>query len=115
MHMDYHATDRMGATVDAPDLAAMRELLCSLEGKDEEHPDVSLTHGSGWTLSVHAGGLVVWENIETDEGAMHTHVSLERALAMWQLLAQGRVDEVGALGWLPGYGTPRQRPWWKIW
>jgi hypothetical protein len=51
-----------------PPIARLRELLQSLDIDDKEHPDVALTHESGWCLSAFPSGLLVWENDETNSG-----------------------------------------------
>ena len=66
--MSYFAYDRMGNTVVSPDEAAMSALLGSLAAPDPEHPDVSLSHESGWCASVFGSGLVILENVEPPEG-----------------------------------------------
>jgi hypothetical protein len=33
----------------------------------EEHPDIAVSHESGWTLSAFPSGLLVRENVEADE------------------------------------------------
>lgn len=45
---------------DPPD-EAVRVLLDELDTADAEHPDVAVSHESGWTLSAFRGGRLVWE------------------------------------------------------
>lgn len=104
--MTFHATERYGATIDEPSVEQMRVLLQSLPHDDDEHPDVSLTHETEWCIGAFPGGLVTFENLETDEGPFHLlDVPPERVLELWQLLAAGRIDELRRLAWEPGYGN----------
>jgi hypothetical protein len=51
--MTYHTTDRWGVMEHDAPAVRFAELLDSLEeSDDQEHPEVGLTHESGWTLSV---------------------------------------------------------------
>lgn len=103
--MTYHAYNRMGAAVVGPSEAAMKELLASLDPSDAEHPDVSLTHESGWCVSIFASGLAVLENVESGEGPWHMEgVSSRTALDLWRQLASGEVEQLKGLRWVPGYG-----------
>lgn len=76
------------------------------EADDAEHPDVSVTHESGWALSAFSSGLVVWENIEGDGPAVH-RASMDRVEVrrLFGLLASDDVEAVAAMAWEPGYGT----------
>jgi hypothetical protein len=82
----------------------MREILTELDAEDIEHPGVSLTHESEWSLGAYPTGLLTWENIAADDEPRHMNgVSRERVLELWAKLAEGRIAEVEAEPWLPGY------------
>ena len=84
----------------------MRQLLGSLVAEDPEHPDVSLSHESGWSLSAHHGGLIVFENVETGEGPWHMRsVPASRVLEYWRALAAGNHEALLSLAWADGYGA----------
>lgn len=84
----------------------MRELLDSLDLVDIEHPDVCLTHESGWSLSAFPSGLLVWENVESDAAPRHmSGVSRERVLSLWLALAAGDIAQVEENEWRAGYGN----------
>lgn len=84
----------------------MRKLLDSLATEDPEHPDVSLTHESGWCLAASAGGSLVFENVETGEGPWHMRsVDAQQVLDCWRALADGHHDVLSTLAWLDGYGN----------
>lgn len=62
--MSYFMNNIPGESVDAPDEVGIRRILAELHNSGEEHPEVSLVHGSGWSLSVYPDKFVVWENVE---------------------------------------------------
>ena len=104
--MSYFAYDRMGSTVPSPDANQRRRLLDSLGREDPEHPDVSLTHESGWSISAFPSGLIVFENVETGEGPWHMRsVPAARTLELWDALAVGKHVELVSLPWVDGHGT----------
>lgn len=104
--MSYFAYDRMGSTVPSPDVDQRRRLLDSLGVEDPEHPDVSLTHESGWCISAFPSGLIVFENVETGEGPWHMRsVPAARTLELWEALAAGKHLELLSLSWVAGYGS----------
>ena len=59
--MSFTVTHRTGETESNPPLTRLRELVSQLDLEDAEHPDVAVSHDSGWTLSAFPDGLVVWE------------------------------------------------------
>jgi hypothetical protein len=85
----------------------MRELLAELDSRDEEHPDTWLQHESGWCLSAHELGILVWENVEESKPPRHLQdVPREKVLDLWIKLSQGRIAEVESEPWQPGYALP---------
>ncbi|AVH96242.1 hypothetical protein C5L38_15110 [Streptomyces sp. WAC00288] len=99
--MSYFMYDVMGGTVDEPDSETMKRVLDGLAQADDEHPDVSLTHESGWSLSAFGDGLLVWENPDEDSmapGEMRD-VACEEVLRLFGLLAAGDIASVEALSW----------------
>ena len=60
----YVITHRSGAMeTDAP-LTVLDALVAELDQQDDEHPDISVSHESGWTLSAFPSGRVLYENFE---------------------------------------------------
>lgn len=104
--MAFHARTRQGEVIADPDISVIRKILDELgEPLDPEHPDVALSHESGWTLSAFPGGLVIWENVETDEGPQHrSDIDRDQILRLWLALAEGGISKVDEFGWSPGYG-----------
>ncbi|MFJ5926629.1 hypothetical protein ACIQF6_28900 [Kitasatospora sp. NPDC092948] len=99
--MSYFMYDVMGGTVDEPDPKAMRRVLDGLANADDEHPDVSLSHESGWRLSAFRSGLLIWENTEDSSVAPveMREVTREEILRLFRLLAAGDIASVEALPW----------------
>jgi hypothetical protein len=93
--MSCFARNRWGHSIRYPDEAVMRELLTSVSADDPEHPDVSLNQEDGWALSYMPSHTIIFENVETNEGPWHMkNISIERALDLWKLLAQGDLAEL---------------------
>ncbi|MFD6329540.1 hypothetical protein ACFWGI_08255 [Streptomyces niveus] len=94
--MTYSIRDNMGETLDEPDETRIREILAELSNADEEHPDVSLKHESGWALSVFPDKFVRWENAEPDQpkpvDAMLS--SWEDIVGLLLMTARGEIKEV---------------------
>jgi len=99
----FHVSTRWGGDESEPTVERMREVLAELNAEDIEHQSVSLTHESEWCLGAYPGGLLVWENLEAGEPRHMNNVTRERVLALWLKLAEGRLDEIEAEPWLPGY------------
>jgi len=99
----FHISTRWGGDEANASVERLREVLAQLDAEDNEHPCVSLTHESEWSLGAYPNGLLVWENVEEGEPRHLNNVSRERMLTLWLKLAAGRVDEVDAEPWLPGY------------
>jgi hypothetical protein len=103
-----HANDRFGGYVSATvthrdgsmdDYAAhlLPTLVAELDAyEDDEHPDIAVSHESGWTLSAFPSGLLVWENVYADDeddsspaaprhlrGAAGTLVEVAGAVCRW--------------------------------
>ncbi|MET9582725.1 hypothetical protein ABZY10_06335 [Streptomyces sp. NPDC006539] len=99
--MSYFMYDVMGRTVDEPDPEMVRRVFDGLAQADDEHPDVSLAHESGWCLSAFGDDLVIWENPDADSvapGEMRD-VSREEILRLFGLLAAGDITSVEELPW----------------
>lgn len=106
--MSYHIVTRWGDSESVPSESRMREVLRELDAPDMEHPDCWLTHESGWTLSVFEGGLLVWENPESDAAARHqVHCTKEKALTLWMKLARGEIAAIDEEPWQQGHSPPR--------
>jgi hypothetical protein len=88
------------------DIFRMPALLDELNDATAEHGDVAVGHESGWTLTVLAGGRVVWENVEEGSAPQHLDgLSREATLELMGMVALGEMDAVAARPWVPGYGS----------
>jgi hypothetical protein len=105
--VSFHLTNRQGASQENPSIEIIERVLGDLDGVDDaEHPDVSLSHESGWTLSAFPSGLVVWENVECETEPRHRRgVSRPEVRRLWLLLAGGDIASVDAYTWDQGYGA----------
>ncbi|MCC7542521.1 MAG: hypothetical protein IT379_40265 [Deltaproteobacteria bacterium] len=104
--MGFVLRHRWGGTERDPALAKIDDLLAELDKPDDDHPDVSLTHESGWCLAAFPSGLVVYENLD-DEDARPRHmraVSRDRVAALMRALAGGDLERLEAEPWYDGYG-----------
>src|SRR5947208_17176177 len=82
----------MGAMESDPPLERLDALVRELDGPDDpEHPDVAVTHESGWTLSAFPSGLVIWENVEAEaaDERRASGVSREQVRVLLGAVAQG--------------------------
>ena len=102
--MSHSALDRNGDTVWSPSAKQRRSLLGSLSADDAE-ACVSLMHNGQWAISAFHSGRVCFENAGTGEGPWHmTGIPVTRILELWQLLADGNIEELRRLPWQDGNG-----------
>ena len=102
--MTYFVSTRWGGDERDVSTERMREILSELDTVDLEHPSVSLTHETEWSLGVFSDGLVIWENVEGNGDPCHmNHVSRDQVLDLWMKLSDGKITEVAAEPWLTGY------------
>lgn len=102
--MAFHVTTRWGSDERDVPVERMREVLAQLDADDPEHPEVSLTHESEWSLGAYPGGLLIWEHLEDGNPRHMRGVTRDRVLELWIKLAEGRIQEVNGELWSPGYG-----------
>jgi hypothetical protein len=102
--MAFHLRFRWGNSESNVDVDRMAAALGELDTHDQEHPDVSLSHESEWSLSAFESGLLVWENLESGEPRHMKGVSRREVLRLWIALSQGELSLIEAEAWLPGYG-----------
>lgn len=82
----------------------MRTAIDGLRDADAEHPEVSLKHASGWTLSYFSSGRLTWEDVGADGPARHmANVLPDRVLLLWKKLAAGDLSAIETEPWQPGY------------
>jgi hypothetical protein len=104
--MSYFVRRRWAGAEREPIEQVMVEVLAELDADDPEHPDVALEHENGWALSAFSSGLVVFENVETDDEPRHmSGVSRADVAELWRLLAVGNFAHLESRPWLPGCGS----------
>src|SRR3954452_4311348 len=92
--VSFHVTNRMGEMFSSPDHDTIDRVLADLdEPLDDEHPDVALTHESGWSLGAFPYGSVTWDNVGDRD-----------ALGPRHLDAVSRSEDTEAIGWGVGLG-----------
>lgn len=91
-------THRSGAMTPYVARDDVEDLLAELDAEaDSEHPDVSVTHESGWTLSAFQTGLVVWENVEAEDPPEHRHgLARDEVRRLFVCVAEGDMAQVAA-------------------
>jgi hypothetical protein len=85
-------------------LASVRS-LDELVIADAEHPDVSVTHESGWSLGLGRGKHTYWENVE-DLSVEPRHldsIDRDKFIQLAIAVADGDFSRVEAEDWQPGY------------
>lgn len=101
--MSHRVTHRTGEMESGFPIGRFGDLLDELVTPDDEHPDVSVTHESEWSLSVYTSGFVVLENLEAGEPQHLGPVDHSTALELMMVVAQGKVDALKTRPWRPGY------------
>ncbi|MGW7386710.1 hypothetical protein [Streptomyces sp. NPDC054794] len=100
--MSYWMNDVMGESVDEPSEERIREIVSELQTKaDDEHPDVSLEHESGWGLSVYRDRTLLWENVEDSDVRPRktTPGSWDDVIDALLTLSRGDISAVDRLDW----------------
>jgi hypothetical protein len=95
-----------GSGEDNPPFESLPRLYDELLSADREHGDVSVIDDeSGWCMSAHRDGRLVFTNLAR-RGARHMMAaSKERVVQLWIRLINGNIDELFAEPWQDGYGT----------
>jgi hypothetical protein len=99
-------TNRQGAMISDPSPDVIASVLAELDGpQDDEHPDVALSHESGWTLSAFPSGLVIFENVEGDDAPRHlAGMSRKTVHELWSALMAEDFAALEQQPWRPGHG-----------
>ncbi|MDX6359267.1 MAG: hypothetical protein QOH37_2321 [Nocardioidaceae bacterium] len=99
-------TDRSGASLGFS-ADRLDSVLAELDIPiDVEHPDIAVTDESGWTLSATSGGLLVWENVDTDDPPRHRRaVDRSEVRRLFEAVGRGDLPTVDLVDWEPGYGA----------
>jgi hypothetical protein len=103
--MAAHINHRYGSADDLHSASDFPALLRELDDRpeDTEHGAVSVTHESGWCLSVWRGGYVVFEHLK-DGGERHMRgVTDTKICELWARLADGDMSTIEQEPWRLGY------------
>lgn len=89
-----------------PPIESLSHLYDELITADREHGDVAVVHDdSGWCMSAHLDGRLVFERLGTRGKTAHymMPVSKERVLELWKRLVDGDIDGLLNEPWKIGY------------
>ena len=108
--VSFVVTHRLGDMERDVPVEALTRLLDELadDPDDHEHADVAVFDEGGWTLSVlkgEGGYRLIWEDVE-ESATQPVHMSdvnRDETLRIMSLVAHGRLEDVDALSWTPGY------------
>ncbi len=93
-----------GSGDDNPPLECLSDLYDELRLADREHGDVSVIHDdTGWCISAHRDGRLVFGHLGLGEERHMFPVSKEYVLQIWRRLIEGDIDGLLAEPWKPGY------------
>jgi hypothetical protein len=92
------------ASDENPPLESLSALFDELYTADSEHGDVAVVHDdSGWSMSAHRDGRLVFEHLRNGGERHMIHVPKERVLELWRQLINGDIDGLLMESWKPGY------------
>jgi hypothetical protein len=96
-----------GSGEENPPVERLPGLYDELATADVEHGDVALVHDdSGWCISAHRDGRVVFEHLRNGGERHMFPVSKERVIDLWQRLVSGDIDALLVEPWISGYRVP---------
>jgi hypothetical protein len=103
--MGFRVENGLGDSIDAPSPEQMRELLFAVDASDLEHGAAWLATDDEYVLEWNGDGRLVFDVGGHLPERHMKDVSRERALALWQLLAEGRAGELEREQWHDGSGN----------
>lgn len=93
-----------GSGEDNPSLESLSDLYDELLSADREHGDVTVVHeDTGWSMSAHRDGRLVFEHLGKGGERHMMPVSKERVLKLWGKLIEGDIDGILSEPWVLGY------------
>lgn len=95
-----------GSGEENPSLDTLSDLYDELLSADREHGDVAVVNDdTGWSMSAHRDGRVVFEHLGGEDGGPRHMVPIrkERVLQLWRRLIDGDIDSLMAEPWKSGY------------
>lgn len=101
----HYSTNHYGVSEWRPDRQRLHELLLELDDADDaEHPDLSVTHSSGWVLTYTQTRNLLIEHLDRPDPRgplILRKVSHEQALLIFMRLAASNLDGVLREDWQP--------------
>jgi hypothetical protein len=95
-----------GSSDENPPAESLSDLYDELQHADREHGDVAVVHeGSGWSMSAHRDGRLVFEHLGEGGERHMMPVPKERVLGLWIRLIDGDIDGLLSEPWQRGYGA----------
>lgn len=104
----YFVETRWSGSEDEPSHARMDAILAELDTADPEHPDIWLTHSSGWTIAADEDRYLVLSNPEQEVVGHIANASRRQMLEFWGRLSRGEIESLLKEPWL--YGRPPADP-----
>jgi hypothetical protein len=93
-----------GSGTEDPPIESLDALYDELLAADREHGDVSVIHEeTGWCMSAHRDGRVVFEHLGEGSERHMIPVPKERVIELWMRLTAGDIDGLLAEPWRPSY------------
>src|ERR1043165_9158687 len=93
-----------GSGDENPSLESLSALYDELLSADCEHGDVAVVHeDTGWSMSAHRDGRLVFEHLGKGGERHMIPVPKERVLQLWMQLIDGDIDGLLRGPWKPGY------------
>lgn len=93
-----------GSDGQSPPIDTLSSLYDELSTTGREHGDVAIVHeDTGWSLSAHRDGRLVFEHLGEGGERHMTDVPKERVIELWLRLIAGDIEGVRAEPWRPGY------------
>ena len=97
--MAFVITHRDGAMESDGPIELLSALISELEWDNAEHPDIAISHESGWSLSAYPSGLVLWGNVDSDDPELRMQVPRHRQLELMRAVATGDLTTVDGQAW----------------
>jgi hypothetical protein len=93
-----------GSSTENPPIESLDALYDELLIADREHGDVSVVHeDTGWSMSAHRDGRLVFENLGEGGERHMIPVPKVRVIQLWIRLTTGDIDGLLTEPWKPGY------------
>lgn len=89
-----------GSGDDDPSLESLSGLYDELLTCDQEHGDVSVVdENSGWCLSAHRDGRLIFQHLGTRQASHMIPVEKLKVLALWHCLVKGDIERIRSEPW----------------